>query len=79
MHDDLTAILVDARSVAAQDHRELVGPNSDSSQGPQIMVIQRRRFDRDGGPAFARFGFGAFTDDEPRNGVVGIDGIGVCG
>ena len=38
---DLRAVLVDARGVAAEDHRQPVVGQSDAAQRPQVVVVER--------------------------------------
>ena len=41
--DHLTAVVGDARRVAAQDHRQPIGSQPDAPQRPDVVVIQRGR------------------------------------
>ena len=64
MHDDLVAVLVDARGVGAQDHRHALLRQADALQAEQVVVVERDGLDLDGGPAVGHHRLGALTDLE---------------
>jgi len=79
VHDDLVAVLVEPGGVTAQDHRQPVGGQSHAAQRPHVMVVQRRRLDRNGGPAGRRLGIRPLPRLKTAQRVFCIDTRGVDG
>jgi hypothetical protein len=71
--DDLAAILEDPGRIAAEDHRQTVSGKADSSQAPQIVVVEARSADCDADPAFIGRGRVEFPHGQAGERVVRMD------
>ena len=60
--DHVVAVLVHPGGVAAEDHGQPLLGKTHSSQGPQIMMVERGGADLHGGPALGRVGIGTLVD-----------------
>ncbi len=49
--DDLVAVIIDARAVAAQGHRQPIRRQANAFQAPQVVVVEARRAQPHPGPA----------------------------
>jgi hypothetical protein len=79
VHDDLVAGLVDTGRVAAEDHRQPFGGQADATQRPQVVVVERRRPDRDRRPVRRRGGFVDLADLQRGQRVFGGKAYGGSG
>ncbi len=70
MDDDLVAVVVDARGVAAQGHRQPVGGQAHAAQAPQVVVVEAGRPHVHPSPALGDLGLGAFVDLQGGQGVL---------
>jgi hypothetical protein len=75
--DDLVAILVDAGGVAAEDHRQPVGRQSDPPQRPDVVVVERGCTHGDRRPARADHGLRPLAERQSGQGIVGVETVGV--
>ena len=74
MDDDLRPrLLVDTGGIAAEDHRQPILRDAHAAQCPQVMVIEARRDDPNGRPSGRWRRCRTLTDDERREGIVGIE------
>ena len=62
---------VDARRVAAQDHRQLVGGQAHALERPEVVVVERGGLDRHPHPAVGDVGLGPLAHPQPVERVVG--------
>jgi hypothetical protein len=78
MDEHLPAGFVDPGAVAAEDHRQPFGGQSDTSKRPEVVVVEGGRLDRTVRPAGTEGRFGALADLEAGQRVVGglAGGIG---
>ena len=79
MDHDVVAVLVDARGVAAEDHRQPLLAQPDAAQRPQLVVVQRGGLDRDDRPSLGRDRIGPLTDHQPAQRIAGVDAGGEDG
>ena len=69
----LVAVLVDPRGVAAEHHRKLLGGDPRALEGPEVVVVQRRRLDVHAHPTLRWRGLRPLPDGEADERVVGVD------
>jgi hypothetical protein len=79
VHDHLVAVLVDARCVASEDHRQLLLRQADAAQRPDVVVVQRGGADLHRGPAVGDVRVRPVADLEAGERVVGVQAGGVGG
>ena len=77
--DDLAPVRIDAGSVAAEDHRQLLLREADAAGRPDVVVVQRRRADLDHEPAVGRFRLGAVAHLDDGGRVIGVERADVGG
>jgi hypothetical protein len=77
--DDLVALLVDPRGVAADDHRQLLLLDPDPAQGPQVVVVQAGGLDLHGRPPLGDLRLGPLAHHQAAQRIVGRERLGVHG
>jgi hypothetical protein len=77
VHDHLVALVVDARSVAAENHRELFLAQARAAQRPNIVVVERGGAYGDRGPPVRYVGVLQFADREPGQRIRFVERGGV--
>ena len=65
MDDDLVACCVDPSSVAAEHDGQLLLGDADPAQRPQVVMVERGRANRHGGPADRNVRLTSRSDVEP--------------
>jgi hypothetical protein len=73
VHDDVVAVLVDARRVGAEDHRQLLLAEADAAERPDVVVVQRGGPDGDDRPAVGNVGLRDILDAQPVQGSIGVE------
>ena len=69
--DHLGAVVEHPCAVAAQDHRQPIGAQTDALERPEVVVVERGGADMDADPAVAVVGFRLVADRQPRQGRLG--------
>ena len=79
MHDHLTTVVRDTRSIGAQNHRDAVSLERDSLERPQVVVVQARSPHAHVHPLTWGGRLRELPDSEAGQRVNGVDGSGVDG
>jgi hypothetical protein len=77
--DDLVAVLVVARGVAAEDHRQRLLAQAHTAQRPQVVVVEGRGLHADPSPPGRDLGIRSLADHEAGQWVVGGELLGIHG
>src|SRR5205823_8986744 len=73
MHDDLVAVGIGPRRVAAENHRQLLVAQPDTAERPEIVMVERRCAHRNGCPAVTGLRLRLLADLESGNRVVRVE------